>query len=141
MKPKKTRLVVDVPLHIKRAIHRVQSEAQETMLAFTDVLRLLEMAVEETQTESSEVTPLSPQDLHQIAQILLDHWQQFTQSLEQLQQRTRRWGDPNELELLPSQEEEQEDEDEDEEPEDEDEPLRVEADLDFQPNFRPQDLP
>ncbi len=140
MKPKKTRLVVDVPLHIKRAIHRVQTEAQETMLAFTDALRLLEMAVEETPPEHTEAAPLSPEDLHQIAQILLEHWQQFTQSLEQLQQRTRRWGDPNELELLASEDNDQEDADE-EASEHEDEPLRIETDLDFQPNFRPQDLP
>ncbi len=135
MKPKKTRLVVDVPLHIKRAIHRVQSEAQETMLAFTDVLRLLEMSIDDTNAESIEAQPLTPQDLHQLAQILLEHWERFIQSVEQLQQRTRRWGDPNEITLLADEEHDPEQDDT------HDEPLRIETDLDFQPNFQPQDLP
>ena len=131
MKSKKTRLVVDVPLHIKRMINRVQNEAQETMLAFTEALSLLEMSQDPQYAALMETQPLTPPEMHQIADMLIEHWQSFMQSMDALQQRTRRWGDPTELELSDDQEDEQED----------DEPLEIELDLDLQPSFQSSDLP
>ena len=90
---KKTRIVVDVPLHIKRMIYRVQHEAQETMLAFTDALRLLEMAENPEYAALLEVEPLSPEEMQTLASMLLEHWQRFMESIQDLQERARYWGE------------------------------------------------
>jgi hypothetical protein len=99
---KKTRIVVDIPLHIKRMIYRVQHEAQETMLAFTDALRLLEMAEDPQYAALLQAEPLSPEEMQRLASMLLEHWQRFMESIQDLQQRARCWAeDADELPHAP----------------------------------------